>query len=54
MNTEKLMKPILAIIAIAVLATTAMAQEDGFVAGYPTDKKAQELFDEFDLSLIHI
>ena len=48
MKTKTLAQSILAIISIAVLATAAMAQEDGFVAGYPTDKKAQELFDEFD------
>ncbi len=47
-NTKTLTQSMLAIIAIAVLATTATAQEDGFVAGYPTDTKAQELFDEFD------
>ena len=48
MKNNRLTQSILGIIAIAVLATTALAQEDGFVAGYPTDKKAQELFDEFD------
>lgn len=30
------------------IATTLQAQEEGFVAGYPAQKKAQELFDEFD------
>ena len=57
-------KSILAALAIAVLATTAGCDQpqqapeadakleaqaqDGFVAGYPTDAKAQELLDEFD------
>lgn len=63
MKNNTLAYSMLAMIAIAVLATTAgcdrsqqapragaelETQENGFVAGYPTDEKAQELFDEFD------
>ena len=48
MNKRKFAQSLAAVAATAALATTATAQSDGFVAGYPTDEKAQELFEEFD------
>ena len=50
MNTNRLTQSILAIIAIAVLAATAAAQdfEPQYVGGYPTEDTAQAAFDEYD------
>ena len=50
MNISKLTQLMLAIIAMAVLATTAAAQdfEPQYIGGYPTEETAQAAFDEYD------
>ena len=50
MNTTRLTQSILATITVAVLATTAAAQdfEPQYVGGYPTEDTAQAAFDEYD------
>ena len=50
MNTSKLTQSMLAIIAIALVATTAAAQdfEPQYIGGYPTEETAQAAFDEYD------
>ena len=50
MKNRKLTKAILAVVAIAALATTAFAQdfEPKYVGGYPTKETAERMFEEYD------